>query len=139
MNSTQWLNRVMDTVYHNPATTFYIGLSSTLEKKEDGSIEYLEPTTDLTGYRRVNVGNLSNAENGIIVNLDDIIFPESTASWWDGQVQAAYWVLFDGEYEGATALSGGSLDTPHYIERNTIITIPAGLLTITLLDYDAIA
>lgn len=139
MNSMHWLNRIMDTAYHNPETKFYIGLSSELNKEEDGTITYLEPTTELTGYRRVEVGELSSSENGIIVNMEDIVFPESTASWWDGQVQAAYWVLFDGEGEGATALSGGSLDTPHYIERNTIITIPAGLLAITILDYDAIA
>jgi len=139
MNSTYWLNTIMNKVYHDPEAQFYIGLSATLEKTEEGNFNFLEPERGATNYNRTRITDFTYAENGILVNEKDIVFSESTASWWDGEQKAQYWVLFDGPDETAHALSAGSLDTPHFIERNTVITIPAGLLAISIMDYDSIS
>ena len=134
MNSPYWLNKIVEDVYHNSDTQFYIGLSS--EVTVDGSnITVNEPTSG-TGYERIHITDFTHAVNATISNASDIVFPESVNSWWSGQKQAAYWVLFDGAGSTAHILSFGRLDTPHYVERNTVLMIPSGLLAVTLMDYD---
>lgn len=134
MNSPYWLNKIVEDIYHNQDNEFYIGLSSDVTIS-GANIAISEPSSD-TGYERIQITDFTHAVNATISNTNDIVFPESVGPWWAGQKKAAYWVLFDGPGSSAHILSFGRLDTPHYVERNTVLMIPSGLLAVTLMDYD---
>lgn len=131
MNSTYWLNKIMDTMYNGTETEFYIGLSST-KPNSDGS-GVTEPTEN--NYARVKIEAFTPADIGMVKNPEVIEFPRSTGTWFDFEAKAAYWVLFDGSTSEAHLLSCGELDEPKTIESNTSITIAKGTLSITLTDY----
>ena len=130
MNSTYWLNKVMTTMYTESAGVFYLGLSST-EPAKDGS-GVTEPTGN--NYARVQVAEFTAPNNGVVKNVNALEFPRSTGVWFDNP-KAAYWVLFDGSGSSANLLSCGALDEPKSIESNTIVTIAANTMSITLTDY----
>ena len=131
MNSTYWLNKIMDTMYTNATTEFWIGLSSTKPSQDGTGVS--EPSGG--NYARVQITEFSVANNGTIKNINAIEFPRSTAQWFDSTAKATYWVLFDGNTTEANLLSCGELDEPKTIESNTAITIAAETLSITLTDY----
>ena len=135
MNSTYWLNKIMDTMYTSNPGEFYIGLSST-EPNKDGS-GCTEPTGG--NYARVKIGAFTDPEDGVIKNAEALEFNRSTATWFEAPNKAAYWLLFDGADKQAKLLSSGMLDEAKTIESNTIITILAQTLSITLTDYAPVA
>lgn len=132
MNSTYWVNQVMNTMYVNGGTEFWVGLSST-EPNRDGS-NVTEPTGD--DYARVQVTAFSEAVDGYVQNVDDIEFPKSTSVWFPAEAKATHWVLFDGAGADANLLSSGELLEAKTIETSTRVTLAAETLGITLLDYE---
>ncbi len=130
MNSTYWLNKVMNTMYTEGTDTFYLGLSSAQPAKDGSGVA--EPTGN--NYARVQVTEFTVPNNGVVKNVNALEFPRSTGIWFDNP-KAAYWVLFDGAGAGANVISSGSLDEPKSIESNTIVVIAAETLSVTLTDY----
>lgn len=131
MNSTHWLNKIMDTMYTSNDAEFYIGLSSTAPSKDGTGVT--EPSGG--NYARVKVTGFTAPDNGMVKNTSALEFPRSTAVWFESTAKATYWVLFDGAETGANVLSSGNLDEAKTIESNTVITIAANTLSITLTDY----
>ena len=132
MNSTYWLNKVMKTMYTSNSGSFYLGLSSTEPAKNGSGVT--EPSGN--NYARVQVTAFSEPNNGVVKNTNALEFPRSTGVWFDTP-KAAYWVLFDGAGASAHVLSCGALDEPKSIESNTIVTIDAQTLSVTLTDYSS--
>lgn len=131
MNSTYWLNTIMDTMYTSNVGEFYVGLSSTLPAADGSNVS--EPTG--YNYARVQITDFSVPDNGVVKNVNTLEFPRSTGVWFDSDAKARYWILFDGSTSDATLLSAGELDEAKTIESNTQITIAAETLSITLTDY----
>ncbi len=131
MNSTYWLNKIMDTMYTSAATEFWVGLSSTMPAQDGTGVS--EPTGG--NYARVQITEFTDPVNGTIKNVSALEFNRSSAVWFDSDNKARYWVLFDGSTAAATLLSSGELDEAKTIESNTSITIAAETLSITLTDY----
>lgn len=131
MNSTYWLNKIMDTMYTSAATGFWVGLSSTMPAQDGTGVS--EPTGG--NYARVQITEFTDPVNGTIKNVSALEFNRSSAVWFDSDNKARYWVLFDGSTADATLLSSGELDEAKTIESNTSITIAAETLSITLTDY----
>lgn len=129
MNSTYWLNEIMNTMYVNNSRKFYLGLSST-EPAKDGS-NITEPSG--AGYARVEIPAYTAATDGVVYVADTLTFPKSTGVWFPSDAKAAYWVLFDGD---GNLLSAGELNEPKTIESSTTLSIEAETLGITLTDYD---
>lgn len=131
MNSTYWLNKIMDTMYNNADAEFWLGLSSTKPAADGTGVT--EPSGN--NYARVQITAFTAADGGTIRNPEAIEFPRSTGVWFDSTAKATYWVLFDGGTADANLLSCGELDEPKTIESNTAITVAAETLSITLTDY----
>ena len=130
MNTTYFLNQVMGNVFHtktSPAlpTKYYIGLSST-QPTVDGECTG-EPTTSGTGYSRVLLDSLTAPSAGVVSNSAAISFNESISNWGT----MLYYVVYDAA-TGGNLLFFGSLSVGRSVEPNTIITIKAGELKITL-------
>lgn len=130
MNSTYWLNTIMDTMYTNNTGEFYVGLSSTLPNKDGSGVS--EPSGG--NYSRAKVSGFTAPSNGKVSNSGTLKFPCSTGAWFDSTAKAAYWVLFDGSGSNAHVLSGGNLSKAKSIEDNVSITIAANELSISLAD-----
>lgn len=130
MNTTFWRNEIMDSMYRDANRDYYIGLSSTKPTVAGGNVT--EPVAN--GYQRVKINQFTQSNNGTVQNAQDIVFPLSTGTWFNEQHLAGYWVLFDGSGANAHVLSSGTLETPIGIWKNTIVTIAAGKVIITLLD-----
>lgn len=131
MNSTYWLNKIMDTMYTSATTEFWVGLSSTMPAQDGTGVS--EPTGG--NYARVQIAEFTDPVDGTIKNVSALEFNRSSAVWFDSDNKARYWVLFDGSTSAATLLSSGELDEAKTIESNTSITIAAETLSITLTDY----
>lgn len=132
MNSTYWLNKIMDTMYTSASSEFWVGLSSTMPSQDGTGIS--EPTGG--NYARVQIEDFTTPVDGTIKNVSALEFNRSTAVWFDSDNKARYWVLFDGSGSDATLLSSGELDEAKTIESNTSITIAAETLSVTLTDYN---
>jgi 2-keto-4-pentenoate hydratase len=111
---------------------FYLGLSSTLPTASGGNVT--EPSKDYN-YSRVLVGGFTEPDEGAVKNINALTFPKSTGVWFEPTAKAKYWVLFDGEASSAHLLSSGLLDEAKTVETNTVITIEAETLSVTLTDY----
>lgn len=131
MNSTYWLNKIMDTMYTSAATEFWLGLSSTMPGQDGTGVS--EPSGG--NYARVRITEFTAPVDGTIKNVSALEFNRSSNVWFDSDHKARYWVLFDGSTSNATLLSSGELDEAKTIESNTSITIVAESLSITLTDY----
>lgn len=131
MNTTFWINKVMDTMYVNSADEFWVGLSSS-EPAADGT-GVTEPAGE--DYQRVRLDEFTPAAGGYIQNVNDLEFPKSESVWFPADAKAAYWVLFDGSGADANVLSAGELLVPATVETNVRVTLAATTLGITLLDY----
>lgn len=134
MNTTYWRNKIMDDMFQAASgNTFYIGLSSSTPTAAGGNVT--EPTAN--GYARVRVSAFTAADDGSIHNAADIVFPESTGTWFPADRLATHWVMFDGAGANAHLLSSGTLEEPIGIWKNTIVTIASGKVIITLTDQTA--
>lgn len=135
MNTTYFLNQVMGNVFHtmeDPAlpTAYYLGLSSA-EPAMDGT-NAGEPSFSGTGYRRVLLSDLSEPENGRIVNTAPVSFEESITDWG----VMSHYTVYDAQ-EGGNLLFYGPLSMGRSVEPNTIITIKTGELSIELCNPNA--
>lgn len=135
MNSTYWLNKIMDTMYTSASSEFWVGLSSTMPSQDGAGVS--EPTGG--NYARVKIEEFTAPSDGTIKNVSALEFNRSTTVWFDSDNKARYWVLFDGSTSSAKLLSSGELDEAKTIESNTSITIAAETLSITLTDYNPAA
>lgn len=135
MNSTYWLNKIMNTMYNDASAEFWLGLSSTKPAADGTGVS--EPSGN--NYARVRITAFTQADGGSIRNPEAIEFPRSTGVWFESTAKAAYWVLFDGNTAEANLLSCGELDEPKTIESNTTITVAAETLSITLTDYQPVS
>lgn len=134
MNSTYWLNKIMNTMYTDGTDEFWVGLSSTQPTASGSGVS--EPTGG--AYTRVKISSFTAPSSGTVKNASAIEFPRSTAVWFESTAKAKYWVLFDGNTTSSHLLSSGELDEAKTIESNTSITIAAETLSITLTDYQPI-
>lgn len=131
MNTSYWRNKIMDDMYQaSSGNEFYIGLSSSAPT--DAGTNVSEPISN--GYARVKIAEFTQASDGSIENVNDIVFPVSTGTWFPETQLATHWVLFDGAGESAHVLSSGTLEEPIGIWKNTVVTIAAGKVIITLND-----
>lgn len=137
MNTTYWLNEAMRRLYTKPCedgtSEFWIGLLSTEPNRDGGNVT--EPSA--SSYARVQITEFTEPSAGIVRNATALSFPRSAETWFDAEIgKAIYWGLFDGSGQDANILSCGALDSPKTIESNTVVTIDAGTLCITLTDYE---
>lgn len=130
MNTNYWRNEIMDSIYGDANRDYYIGLSSTEPTAQGGNVS--EPVAN--GYARVKINQFSASQDGSVRNAADIVFPLSTGTWFDENHLATHWVLFDGNGANAHLISAGTLETPIGIWKNTVVTIAAQKVVITLLD-----
>ncbi len=129
MNTTHFLNRVMGNLFKtqtSPAlpSNYYLGLSTTAPTVSGSNVT--EPATS-KGYARVQLTSLSTPSNGVITNTTALSFPESTASW--GTI--TNYVVYDAATNG-NLLFYGALSSSRTVETDTILTIKANELSITL-------
>ena len=89
------------------------------------------------GYERVRINAFTAANAGAVKNAADIVFPISTGTWFPADHLATHWVVFDGSGASAHVLSSGTLEVPIGIWKNTVVTIGANKVVITLMDYSA--
>lgn len=130
MNTTFWRNTIMDDIYGDANREYYIGLSSTEPTVAGGNVT--EPISN--GYARVRITQFTQSQDGTVRNAQDIVFPLSTGTWFDENHLATHWVMFDGAGANAHLISAGTLEVPIGIWKNTIVTIAANKVVITLLD-----
>lgn len=131
MNTSYWRSKIMDDTYGSASNQFWIGLSSSAPTDAGGNVT--EPSGD--GYARVRINSFTSAVNGAVKNAADIVFPISTGTWFPADRLATHWVVFDGSGASAHVLSSGTLEVPIGIWKNTVVTIGAQKVIITLMDY----
>ena len=131
MLSTYWRNKVLDAMYvSSTERQFYVGLSSTKPNLNGTGVG--EPSGG--NYSRVRVTRFSEPENGVITNAESLQFPTSTAEWFSDANKAAYYVIFDGPTTAAHVIGAGALYAAMPVDENVELTIPPGMLSITLTD-----
>lgn len=129
MTSTYFLNCIMGNVFKTQLSStlpdrVYLGLSST-EPSADGS-NVTEPS-DTAGYARVELTTLSEPNNGVITNNNDVSFPESSASWGT----MTHFVIYDDVVDG-NLLMYEALTQSRSVEEATIVTVKSGGLKLIL-------
>ncbi len=129
MNTTHFLNRIMGNLFKtqtSPAlpASYYLGLSTTAPTVAGGNVT--EPASG-KGYARVQLTGLTAPSNGVVKNGTALQFPESTASW--GTI--THYVVYDAATSG-NLLFYGALSSSRTVETDTILTIKANELSITL-------
>lgn len=106
-------------------TTYYLGLSKTAPTISGMGVS--EPSTSDTGYGRVSLASLSAPTNGTITNSAPVSFNESTSNLGT----MTHYVVYDA-VTGGNLLFYGTLSISRTVEQDTVITVKAGELTITL-------
>ena len=132
MNTIYWRNKIMDDMYGAASNQFWVGLSSTAPTAAGGNVT--EPVGN--GYSRVQIPVFTAADDGTVKNRDDIVFPISTGTWFPADGLATHWVVFDGSGSNAHVLSSGTLEVAIGIWKNTVVTITANKVVISLMDYE---
>ena len=130
MNTITFLNRIMGNLFGTkttPAlpTQYWLGLSSTSPGVDGTGVS--EPSGGTSGYARVQLTTLSEPTYGTISNTGAVSFNESTAPWGT----MTHYVIYDAPTSG-NLLMFGALTISRAVEQNTVITIRAEELTITL-------
>lgn len=130
MNTTYFLSLAAGNIFGSktdPAipTAYYVGLSSTAPNGDGSNVN--EPNGG--GYARVKLAGLSEPENGVIHNLNDINMEESTADWGI----MTYYVIFDA-VTGGNLLMYDVLNPARTIEEGTVMTITAGSLKLSVVN-----
>lgn len=132
MNTSYWLNHVMNTMYNSAESSFYVGLSST--PIDAGGRGATEPTD--AAYTRMPVGGFSDAVDGVVVNRSPIKFTPASQTWFDASSPCSYYILYDGASSDAHILGSAALETPVLIDSGMSFYIPPRALRITLFDGD---
>lgn len=133
MNTTYFLNLAAGNLFQtqtSPAipTAYYIGLSTTSPNTSGANVN--EPST-AGAYTRVKLTSLSAPTNGVVTNNSDISWPESTSDW--GTVTS--YVIYDSATVGSgNLLMYGDLSTARTVEKDTIMTIKASYLKLSVLN-----
>ncbi len=127
MVSTYFKNLVANAVWQTGASAalpenYYLALSST-EPLADGT-GVTEPAS-VSGYVRVKLAGLSNADNGVVTNTSTISWPKLLVS----AGVANYWVLFD-DAIGGHILMGEAIQNPIHLDANCTISIEPNTLTL---------
>ena len=129
MTTTYFLNCVMGNVFHtktDPAlpTTYYVALSSTAPSVDGTGVT--EPPENV-GYERIAITSLGEPENGVIKNVEDIDFPESTGNW--GTI--THYAVLDAPVAG-NLLFYNALEKSRIVQADNQVRFKAGSMTITL-------
>ena len=115
-----------DSALSVPAT-YYLGISTTTTNKNGTGIT--EPTDG--SYARIaitnNKTNFSASASGVINNLVEFEFPESSVSW--GTV--THWFLSDAA-SGGNIWFQGALSSTRTVDISTILVLSVGSLTNTV-------
>ena len=124
--SNKILNRYFGNVSDTVASTLYLGLSTTAINNDGTGAT--EPSGG--GYARVavvnNKTNWSNASNGILNNLTDLSFPESSASW--GTVSH----VFLSDTIGGAPIYFDALATPRAVQAQTTLIFAINTIQIRM-------
>ena len=124
--SNKILNRYFGNVSDTVASTLYLGLSTTAINNDGTGAT--EPSGG--GYARVavvnNKTNWSNASNGILSNLTELSFPESSASW--GTVSH----VFLSETIGGAPIYFDALATPRAVQAQTTLIFAINTIQIRM-------
>ena len=84
MNTTYWLNKIMDTMYTSASSEFWVGLSSTLPNQAGTGVS--EPSGG--NYARVQLTEFTSPVDGTIKNVSALEFNRSTSVWFDSDHKA---------------------------------------------------
>lgn len=130
MTTTYYLDLAAGNLFGTKTTPaipkkYYIGLSSSLPQTNGTGAT--EPSTSGTGYARVELTGLSEPSDGTITNSGVITFPESVTAW--GTMTC--YVIYDAP-TGGNLLMYGNLEVSRNIESDTVLSIRANELQITL-------
>ena len=124
--SNKILNRYFGNVSDTVASTLYLGLSTTAINNDGTGAT--EPSGG--GYARVavvnNKTNWSNASNGILSNLTELSFPESSVSW--GTVSH----VFLSDTIGGTPIYFDALATPRAVQAQTTLIFAINTIQIRM-------
>ncbi len=124
--SNKILNRYFGNVSDTVASTLYLGLSTTAINNDGTGAT--EPSGG--GYARVavvnNKTNWSNASNGILSNLTELSFPESSVSW--GTVSH----VFLSETIGGAPIYFDALATPRAVQAQTTLIFAINTIQIRM-------
>lgn len=112
------------------STGYYVGVSTTTPTAAGGNVT--EPAIGTAGYARVLVSEaeFGTATNGVISNIVEQQFPQSTGVWLAG-ANLTHFVVYD-------AATGGNLlhynvipGTPQGVVENTVLVLPIDGIQIT--------
>lgn len=121
------LDRYFGNITFNPATTYYMGVSTTAPQSDGTGVT--EPTD--VAYARVPIVNnkvsFTNSVLGAVENDIEFQFTEAQEDW--GII--AYFVLYDALTGGNLEIYGG-LTSPRTVEDQTTLILSANALQITL-------
>ena len=124
--SNKILNRYFGNVSDTVASTLYLGLSTTAINNDGTGAT--EPSGG--GYARVavtnNKTNWSNASNGILNNLTELSFPESSTSW--GTVSH----VFLSDTIGGAPIYFDALATPRAVQAQTTLIFAINTIQIRM-------
>ena len=124
--SNKILNRYFGNVSDTVASTLYLGLSTTAINNDGTGAT--EPSGG--GYARVavvnNKTNWSNASNGILSNLTELSFPESSTSW--GTVSH----VFLSDTIGGAPIYFDALATPRAVQAQTTLMFAINTIQIRM-------
>lgn len=131
MNTTYYKNLVMKGLFHgeieNLPEEYYLGFSASIPNADGTGVS--EPSDTDSGYARIALTSMTVPENGVVENSNSITFRESTLPW--GEMIA--YVVYDAS-TGGNLLFYGNLGRSITVDANTVVTIPAGEMVISLLD-----
>ena len=131
MNTTYYKNLVMKGLFHgeieNLPEEYYLGFSASIPNADGTGVS--EPSDADNGYARIALTSMAVPENGVVENSNSITFRESTLPW--GEMIA--YVVYDAS-TGGNLLFYGNLGRSITVDANTVVTIPAGEMVISLLD-----
>ena len=124
--SNKILDRYFGNVSDTVASTLYLGLSTTAINNDGTGAT--EPSGG--GYARVavvnNKTNWSNASNGILSNLVELSFPESSASW--GTISH----VFLSDTIGGAPIYFDALTTPRAVQAQTTLIFAINTIQIRM-------
>lgn len=128
MNTTYFLNCVAGNVFGSKKTSalpteYYVGLSQSAPNMDGSGV--MEPQASAM-YARVKA-TLSEPTGGVVTNSGNISFQESTGAWGT----LTHFAIYDAPTDG-NLLIYGELSSPRVVEANTIMTIKAGDLKLSV-------
>lgn len=130
MATTYYKDLLANHIWHTSAeselpTAYYATLSKT-EPLEDGT-GVTEPDAS-SGFTRLELAGLSEAENGVVVNTGTLQFPKLTSD----QGVTTHWAIFDAP-TGGHLLMGGAHASAKHLDAGTSLILDPGQLTLQVL------